>query len=170
MDLGYGKTHSVGTYGPSTEPWGALSTEAMDSQYFPTDSLFPCRISFTWKALDHSRNCWTLKWGDFFTHTHVQWEPDKVHWWSLLLTILYFREALGSQQTERKEQTSPFPFPSHIPSLSRCQPLPSFGTFVQIDKRLWTLHQHPEPIVCTAVHSGVGHSMGLHKHTTHIHY
>ena len=170
MDLGYGKTHSVGTYGPSIEPWGTLSTEAMDSQYFPTDSLFPYKISFTWKALDHSRNCWTLKWGDFFnTHTC----PMRARQSTLvkfMLTILYFREAFSSQQTERKEQTSPFPFPSHIPSLSHCQPLPSFGTFVQIDKPLWTLHQHPEPIVCTAVHSGVGHSMGWHKHMTHIRY
>lgn len=109
--------------------------------------------------------------GEIFFNTHTC--PMRARQSTLvkfMLTILYFREAFSSQQTERKEQTSPFPFPSHIPSLSHCQPLPSFGTFVQIDKPLWTLHQHPEPIVCTAVHSGVGHSMGWHKHMTHIRY
>ena len=82
----------------------------------------------------------------FLTHTHVQWEPHKVLWWSLLLKILYFRKALASQQTERKEQTSPFPFPSHIHSLSHCQHLPSFDSFVQIDKPLghFISTQHPQ--------------------------
>lgn len=160
----------VGTSGPSTEPWETVQ-KAVDSQYFPTDFLFHIEyLSCERLLVKHSRNCWTLKQGVFLTHTHVQWEPHKVLWWSLLLKILYFRKALGSQQTERKEQTSPFPFPSHIHSLSHCQHLPSFGSFVQIHKPLWTLHQHPAPTVCTTVHSGVGHSMGLHKQMTCIHY